>query len=165
MMAGHDIRMRYLDASALVKLYVDEGDSKQIRDFFTNRIHFCTTSVCLVEALSVFKAKWLRKLLTKQGYFEKTRNLLLDARGKIEINDVGLVEFSILDEVERLATKHNLDISDALQLVTILKGKYSFFARDSSSGLITADGDLASAARSENIRVWNCCADIQPIWA
>jgi hypothetical protein len=121
--------------------------------------------VCLIEALTVLKAKWLRKLITKQDYFDKTRNLLLDAQGKIEINDVGLVEFSILAEVERLASKHNLDISDALQLVTILKGTYSFFAGDSSSVLITADVGLASAARSENIRVWNCCADIQPTWA
>ena len=164
-MADRDIRMRYLDASALVKLYVDEGDSKPIRDFFTNRVHFCATSVCLVEALTVLKAKLIRKQITQQDYFKKTRDLLRDARGKIEINDVGLVEFSILNEVERLATKHNLDISDALQLVTILKGKYSFFVRNSSSVLITADGNLAAAARSENIRVWNCIAETQPSWA
>jgi len=28
------IKMMYLDASALVKLYVDEGDCKPIREFF-----------------------------------------------------------------------------------------------------------------------------------
>lgn len=120
-MSDQGIKMRYLDASALVKLYVDKGDSKPICDVFVNRIHFCATSVCLVEALGVLKTKWTRKKITKDDYFEKTGRLLVDARRKIEINDVGLVEFSILEEVERLAKRHDLDISDALQLVTILK--------------------------------------------
>jgi predicted nucleic acid-binding protein len=165
MMTDQHIKMRYLDASALVKLYVDEGDSKPIRAFFVNRVHFCATSVCLVEALSVLKAKWIRKQITKRDYFEKTGQLLLDARRKIEINDVGLAEFAILDEVERLASKHDLDISDALQLLTIVRGKYSFFADDSRSVLITADRSLAVAARAEKIRVWNCIAEAQPSWA
>jgi predicted nucleic acid-binding protein len=164
-MSYNSIKMRYLDASALVKLYVDEGDSKPICDFFVNRVHFCATSVCLVEALGVLKTKWTRKRITGHDYFEKTRRLLLDARRKIEINDVGLVEFSILAEVERVAKKHGLDISDALQLVTILKGRYSVFAHDSRSVLITADAVLAAAARLEGIRVWNCTTEPQPSWA
>jgi predicted nucleic acid-binding protein len=158
--------MRYLDASALVKLYVDESDSQPMRNFFRNRWHFCATSLCLAEALSVLKSKWMRKAITTDEYFQLTGRLIVDARSKrIEINDVGLVTRSVHAEVEGMAKKYRLDLSDALQLVTILKGRYSTWGPESRSVLITADAGLAAAAHAEGIAVWNCIAEPQPSWA
>ncbi len=71
----------------------------------------------------------------------------------------------ILDPLSSLAIKYSLDWSDALQLETVKRGKYSHFCDESQSILITADAGLAEAARKENIRVWNCIKEGKPKWA
>lgn len=160
---GQAVKTRYLDTSALVKLVVDEGDSMPIRDFFNSNPNFCATSLCLAEALGVLKGKWGQNRITDDQYFKATRALIIDAWGKrIEIDDIGLFTPSGLTAVEGLAQKHSLDLSDALQLATILGGKYSVLGPDSASVLITADAELAAAATVEGIRVWNCIAGPAP---
>ncbi len=166
MSVDHSVKVRYLDASALVKLVVEEGDSQPVRDFFNANPSFCTTSLCLAEAFGVLKGKWARNKIETDEYFAATRRLIIDAWGKrIEIDDVGIVNPPVHAEVEQMARKHGLDLSDALQLVTILRGRYSVLARNSATVLITADGKLATAASSEGIRVWNCILSPPPIWA
>ena len=51
-------KTRYLDASAMVKLVVNEGDGHLVREFFLANVNFCATSICLAEALGVLKGKW-----------------------------------------------------------------------------------------------------------
>ncbi len=159
-------KVRYLDASALVKLVVDEADSQPMRAFFNSNTNFCATSLCLAEALGVLKGKWGRNQITTDQYFSATRQLVIEARGKrIEIDDLGLVNPSVHAEVERMAKKHGLDLSDALQLLTILRGRYSVLGPNSASVLVTADCPLARAANAERIRVWNCISGPAPDWA
>lgn len=110
------VRMRYLDASALVKLVVDEGDHAHVRLFFHSTTNFAATSTGLAS-------------------------------------------------VEVLAKKHSLDLSDALQLETILRGKYGHLGPNSASVLVTADRKLAKAAEIEGVRAWNCAAAAAPDWA
>ena len=85
--------------------------------------------------------------------------------GKIEVEDIGLFSPQGLAAVEALAKKHTLDLSDALQIETILREKYRYGGPNSASVLITADTKLAKAAEAEGIRVWNCITSPLPQWA
>ena len=161
-------KARYLDASALVKLVIDEGDHAPVREFFQTNGHFCATSLCLAEALGVVKGMRKRRHgpISEEQYFAATRELIIHAwGGKIEINNVDLFSPEGLGPVEALARKHALDLSDALQIHTILRGTYSVLGPQSSSVLITADGPFAKAAAAEGIRTWNCIATPLPPWA
>ena len=165
-MSDHWAKHRYLDASALVKLVVDEGDHEPVRSFFQSNANFGSTSLCIVEALGVIKAKWTYGRISEENYFAATRSLVINAWGKkIEIEDIGLFSPQGLNSVEALAKKHTLDLSDALQLETILRGKYAHLGPNSASVLITADKKLAKAAEAEGIRAWNCIASPLPQWA
>jgi predicted nucleic acid-binding protein len=166
MLASGAVKVKYLDANALIKLVIEEGDEQPLRDFFNSNTSFCATSLCLAEALTKLKQKWDRNQINTDNYFTATRSLIIDCWGKrIEWDDLGLVDPSVHVQVEQMAGKYNLDLSDALQLTTIKSGKYSFFARGSASVLITADKKLATAATSEGIRVWNYTAGPAPAWA
>ncbi|MDA2925484.1 hypothetical protein MYX65_12700 [Acidobacteria bacterium AH-259-L09] len=85
-MAGFEwVRTHYLDASALVKLVVNEGDCGPIRQFFNSDTNFCATLLCLAEALGTLKRKWTRKDITAAGHpflcipFDRTFRSHLDS--------------------------------------------------------------------------------------
>jgi predicted nucleic acid-binding protein len=158
-------KVRYLDASALVKLVVDEGDHELLRAFFAANTNFAATSLCIAEALGVMKAKWAHKRLAQDQYLAATRTLVLASTRKIEVDNIDLFTPEGLAAVEALAQRHSLDLSDALQLQTILSGRYSHLGPNSASVLVTADAKLASAAAVEGIRVWNCISSAAPAWA
>jgi predicted nucleic acid-binding protein len=169
--ASAGLKVKYFDASALVNIYVDENGSQRLREFFYSDTNFRTTWLCLAEAIGILKSKWVgnqsKDIATKiesEKYFEATRLLIINWRNRIESGDLGLVNPSFPLRVEQIAEKYDLDYSDALQLLTLKCGEYSFFVRESASVLITADKELASAAASEGIRVWNCTAGPAPAW-
>ncbi len=171
MSQSQSVKVKYLDASALIKLVVNEHDSSLIREYFSNNTNFCTTSFCLTEALGRIKGLWTKGKkggvkLTIDQYFNATRTLIIDTWGEhIKIDELELYNPSIHTDVENMARKYKIDLSDALQLITIKKGRYSVLASDSKSILITADGPLANAAETEGIRVWNCIKEPVPTWA
>jgi predicted nucleic acid-binding protein len=159
------VKCYYLDASALVKLVVDEPDGKPLRAFIQRSTNLHATDLCVGEALGVLKGKWQRGAISEALYFAATRRLIIDAwGGRIKRDSVELFDPGKHAEVEAMAKKHSLDLSDALQLVTILKGTYSKLGPNSASVLITADAGLAKAAAAETIRAWNCIADLAPAW-
>ena len=169
-------KVRYIDASALIKLVIDEDDCAIIREFFLNNVNFCTTSLCMSEALSRIKGLWKKgkagqAKLTMEQYLVSTRNLLGNthtlrkAHGKIEIDENILSDSSTHLKVEEIARSNKLDLSDALQLYTIKNGKYSHLGPESASILITADKKLATAAGDIGIRAWNCSKKSAPEWA
>ncbi len=170
------VKVRYLDASVLIKLVVDEDDCDNIRKFFVSNVNFCTTSLCLAEALSRIKGMWKKgkagqAKLTMEEYLESTRALLgathslSKSHGKIEIDENVLSDLSTHSSVEQLARDNKLDLSDALQLYTIKHGKYSHLGPESASILITADKQLATAAKFIGIKAWNCSKENVPEWA
>jgi predicted nucleic acid-binding protein len=179
MLGSGGIKVKYLDASALVKLVIDEDNCHPLREFFNSNTNFFATWLCLAEALGVLKSKWVGKQIkdisTKietDKYFEATRNLIIYWRRLIELDDIELVDPSIPLKVERIARNYDLDYSDALQLITINGGRYSGIAYEASPNvyesalvLITADKKLAYAATAEGIRVWNCTDGPAPEWA
>ncbi|GLX80252.1 hypothetical protein tinsulaeT_35920 [Thalassotalea insulae] len=49
-MGTHYVKNRYLDASALVKVFYGEQGSGVIRDYYYSNSGLCATSLCLTEA-------------------------------------------------------------------------------------------------------------------
>ena len=169
------VKMRYIDASVLIKLVIDEDDCADVREIFRKNVNFCTTSLCLSEALSRIKGLWKKgksgqTKLSMDDYLSSTRTLLgythtvVKTGGKIEIDESVLSDASTHLEVEKIAQTYNLDLSDALQLFTIKNGQYSHLGPESASILITADKGLAEAAREIGIRIWNCSKEKAPEW-
>ncbi len=154
----------YLDASALVKLVIDEGDHLPVRQFYDSTPNCHATVPCLIEAMGAIKAKWVHKHISHDEYLKATRRLLIDAWGsKLRADNVDFLSLDGLFAVERLVAKHQLDWSDALQLETLLNGTFKHFLDDARPILITADAKLADAAEKEGIRVWRCNRDPAPV--
>ena len=157
------IRPHYLDASALVKLFVAEPDAAAIREYYQSQSVFYTTTLCFGEALGILKAKRLRGELKKDKYLEACAELITMVRDEIvHIEEVSITDATIYTEVEALADQYGLDVSDAFQLVTIKRGFTKVFGGDSKTILITADKQLANAARDEKLRVWDCIREKAP---
>ena len=102
--------------------------------------------------------------------------LVLVYGGKLAIDEVKPAQPDIFKKAKRLVKKYKIDFADVMQIVTIMHGRFSHFCAGSQSILITADGDLADAAREEideackkpdaahkkDIIVWNCRTEEPP---
>ena len=160
------IRNHYLDACAIVKLFVDEEGSTTLRTYFESESGFYATSLCFSEALGVIKVKhFYRKEITDEQYFSACDELLSYAGDNtIEIEDVPIKDTTIFSSVENLVRKYNrsIDVSDAFQIMSVIRNYFSRFQNDSKLILITGDKDLAVAARREGLRVWDCVREPVP---
>lgn len=157
------IRTHYLDASALLKLLVDEEGSTQVRSYFSQHSVFATTSICFVECLAALKGKYVRGALIAEEYLAAAEQLVAIIRDQnITLEDVGIAQRNVFEQVEALVRKYGFDISDALQVVTLKIGMYSRLSGDSAPLLITADRKLATAAAGEGLRVWDCLQAAAP---
>lgn len=152
----------YLDASAAVKLVIDEPCSDRIRNYFREQLDlgfdFYMTSFCFYEALGVLKVKHqYRNEINEDEYFVACQKLIAGlALRDIKIDELSLTDLEDNIKIETLAKKYEIDLSDALQIATVKLGTWSpFFDESHQSILITADGGLAEAARNEGLRVWN----------
>lgn len=156
---------KYLDASAATQLVVvGEARTSELRQFFQPRTGFVMTPFCFYETLSTLKAKWRGRKdatgkimkITDQQYHDACYLLLRYASsGKIEVDhDLDISSTTVQPELEQLAQRHGLDISDALQLLTLTKGKNRHFVDEPQSLLITDDKLLSQAAKKEGLRYW-----------
>ena len=102
--------------------------------------------------------------LSENNYFDSCWGLLgyLRSPAKICVDEIELSSLDTFAKAEEIARRYKLDLSDSLQLVSVKHGKYSCWCQESKTLLITADGDLASAARAERLRVWNCEKEATP---
>ncbi|MCR4347851.1 MAG: type II toxin-antitoxin system VapC family toxin [Sulfuricaulis sp.] len=156
------IRTQYLDASALVKLAIEEDHSQKLRAY-CGRAVLSTTSLCFMEALGVLKGKWTHGRLSQEQYLAACEELVARARtSTLEVEDIGIFERDVYDQAEALATKHCLDISDAFQLLTLKHGMYAPLEGESRPTLVTADKRLAKAAISEGLQAWDCVHEPLP---
>jgi predicted nucleic acid-binding protein len=157
-----EIRTHYLDASAIVKLLVDDDRSAALRAYLGRHAVHSTTSLCFAEVLGVLK-RFRGKLLTEDEYFAACEDLMAHLRGNtLEIDDIGVSQRHTFDEAEQLAKKYSLDLIDAYQLVTLKQGLFSNLEGDSKPILVTADEALAKAAKSEGLRSWDCLREPAP---
>jgi predicted nucleic acid-binding protein len=158
-----------LDASAIVahhhvSVETDEPDSEVLRQWLRQEATKYTTPLCFFESLNVYKSKWFHK---KKWTFEQYREACFATYTWYQasnryIKDVDFNKPAIFHEAYLLALKHNLDLSDALQLVSVRDGFFSVLVNESSTILCTGDSGLAVAARSEGLRVWNFRQEAPP---
>jgi predicted nucleic acid-binding protein len=153
------LKAHYLDASAAVKLVISERGSEHLRAYFNTHRGFHITSFCLSEALGVLKYKMRKGKISRKEYFDKCWLLLAYLRGKpksIHIDEIDIDSRETFLFAEESAKLYRLDLSDALQLVTVKHGKFCKLGQKSDTVLITSDEPLAEAAKAEGLRVWNC---------
>jgi hypothetical protein len=106
----------------------------------------------------------LHKEIDRDKYFYYCY-MLFDHRNnkRLNIEDPDMSVFATFRSAKDLAEKYCLDLSDALQIVALKEGLFSHFVQESKPVLITIDGDFATAASNEGLRVWNCKeAEIPP---
>lgn len=154
------IRTHYLDASAIVMLFVEEPGSDKLRAYIGPHATRHTTSLCLAESLGVLKAKYKHHHITHERYLACCEELMAFLReGSLVVEDVQLSTRAIFDQAEDLCRKYAMDFSDACQLLTLRTGLLSKLEGESSPTLVTADQKLAQAAKREGLKAWDCVHD------
>lgn len=158
-------RANCFDASALIKVFVNETGSDPVREYFYSRSPTkYTTPFCFYETLNVLKVKWLyRKEITKEEYTEAAFQLVAwFGANTRHSKDIDLNEPKVFFMVREIAERHTLDLSDAFQIVSVKEGYFSHLINDSQTVLVTADEALAKAAKTEGIKSWYCLDDPEP---
>ena len=137
------------DASALVKVYAQEPRSAVVRSYFESRPTKYTTPFCYYEALNILKAKWEhRSLLSREEYLNAAFRLTVWYQASAKhVDDLDLTNPQTFRLAQSLVEKFGLDLSDALQIVSVRDGYFAPLVNDSQTVLVTADKDLAIAAR------------------
>jgi predicted nucleic acid-binding protein len=145
-----------MDASAIVKMCLDEDGHQEVRDFVNRESKpFYTTRLCIAEAFGVLKRKLVaEKALDDRAYYDAVNSLLRFVLNTLKIDQMDANRPDVFAEVRRVGLAHQLDFSDALQLVTLVKGTNSVLGPNSASVLITADKRLRDATRTEGGKVW-----------
>ena len=158
------IRTHYLDASAIVKIFLrEQGTEEPIRKYFHERHTFFTTWLCFAETLQVFKRKFIEGELSLEHYLTACNDLMAwMADEGIVIDKIEITNRETYSEVEELAENHVIDIADAYLIVALKRGFFSRMVGESKPILITADTALTRVARQENVRVWNCVQEPPP---
>jgi len=151
--AGH---ATCFDASALAKRYLDEPGSFALRQYWNGQPTRYTTAFCLYETLGILKRKRLKGVLTKERYLRAATDLVAWFRASESRRDIDFTAPKVFAEASKLAEQTDLDLSDALQLLSLRDGYFSVLVGDSATLLVTADAALALAARNMALRVWDC---------
>ena len=101
------IRANYLDASAAIKLVIDELGSNDLRAYVDKHYGFYITSFCLYESLGVLKRMMVKRKISLKQYLDACRLLLAYLRAKpnsIHIeDDLGIDNPGIFRMAEKLA--------------------------------------------------------------
>lgn len=157
-------RADFFDASALVRLYVDEPGATEVRIYFQSRTTKYTTQFCFYEALSVLKSNWRDKgRLTKEQYLNAAYNLTVWYNASAqEIDDLDFRDLQIFRKARLIAESNALDLSDAFQILSVKYGYFSPLVNESQTVLVTADKILARVARQEDLRVWSVLEEAAP---
>jgi predicted nucleic acid-binding protein len=167
-MEYYSVKVHYFDASALVKLVADDPDEEPgrnvLRTYHREHAHpGYATSFCVAEAFGALKLKFLRNKISEGQYLTYVKNLIRVTGNTFRINEVSILQPIVSTEFDRLVAKYKIDFVDCLQIVTITQGEFRILNGPSQSILVTADRELARAARTEGARVWECSSEPAPI--
>jgi len=165
-MDHHSVRVHYFDASALVKLVADDVDEKLggdvLREYSKNCPSRYTSSFCVAEAFGAFKRKLRGKKISQGQYIDYVRDLNREIVNHFKVDEAPILGHDVVAKAEVLVVKYKIDFIDCFQIVTLTQGEFSFLVGPSQSILITADHDLAIAARAEGAKVWECTRELTP---
>lgn len=164
MMKSKAVRANCLDASALVKLYVEEEGSDVLQRYFQDEATRYTTPLCFYEALTSLKVKWLyRKEITKDEYLKAAFSMAAwFSHVSRQVRDLDFLSPMVFRDARSIVERHGLDLSDAFQILSVKEGFFSALAADSRTVLVTADKELANAAKQEGILAWYILGELPP---
>jgi len=156
----------YFDASVAVKIVTDEDGSDLIQEYMKKNAsyHFHITDFVFYEVLSVLKRKWCSKEIT----FDKYRSSVYAFGAHLHDSEIQIDSeyrpdnLTIIVELEEIVRKYKLDYSDALQLFTVLNGKWTSSCHECKTIFVTTDKALASAAKLEGLRTWHFLKEPPP---
>ncbi len=150
------VRANCFDASALVKLYINEQGSDIIKNYFNSESTKYTTPLCFYEALNVLKVKhFYRKEISADEYHDATFSLTAwFSHIAKDIKDLNFLSPIVFKNVQKVAKRHSLDLSDAFQILSVKEGFFSGLGDESKTVLVSADKKLSKAAKEEGLRVW-----------
>ncbi len=148
-------RPYFFDASALVKLVLEEKGSRAVRDFCSGTEVIRTTWLSLAEAYGVLKRSWQKEKWSPERYYRKIYALQRYAQKRIKLD--GSIDLSDphLREVKRIHGQYAIDFSDSLHIVLLCSGFYAHLAGESRPVLVASDRKLLRAAKSEGIITWD----------
>ena len=151
------------DASALVKLYIDEPGSPELRWYWNTQATRYTTPFCLYETLGILKRHMLKGTLTKEAYLKAATHAVTWFRASSsQMRDIEFTEHEFFRDAKDLVEHTDLDLSDAFQLLSLQIGYFRHLVGGSATLLVTADEALAAAARGRNLPVWDCAREPIP---
>jgi predicted nucleic acid-binding protein len=154
------LKIFWLDTSALVKIFIDEPGSLELRTIFEGKLGhvFFTTDFCKYEFFNVLKRKLMvDECISLSDYFKHIRVLSNYVRsGKIRIDDSDHETGDMYRRTVRLSTEYKLDWTDAIQFTLLQEGGLNVFKGGKSETiLVTSDRPMIKAAKGENARFWN----------
>lgn len=152
---------RFIDTSAMLKLLLPENGSSNMKRYFKDFNNFSTISLCFAETISMLKVKYFyRDEITQKKYYQAIKLFQIYCHDKnVKIHEVDISPPAVFSKVVALMNKYKptIDFIDSFQIY-FLKDKLPL----GRAQLITADGHLAAAAKSEKLKVWNCMEDPIP---
>ena len=141
----------YLDTSALVKLYVEEEGSAQVREYVERALLVATSKVAYAEARAAFARCRREELLSESAYRKVVANLDADWSSYyvLELTDAVIREAGVLAERCALRGFDSIHLSSVL---TLLKG----LAGEGTEKLVVGcwDSRLNEALRSLGVSVF-----------
>lgn len=158
-------RASYLDASVLVKYFIEEERNYALIDFQEKYSTCFTTHSCFYHAIGILKIKCqYRKGMSMLKYKDALHELAKAiAQKSICIDDeIDITNKEIFTAVVKLAQKHDLDMATAIQLFSLKVGCFTRFEGNTWPILATADNQIALVGRKEGLEVWNCRTDPIP---
>jgi predicted nucleic acid-binding protein len=134
----NSLKPAFLDASAAVKLVLEENGSDSLLKHFNPAGSFFITSFCLFQALGVLKRKMLKKKIDRDHYVGSGFLLLSYVQLKrLSIEDPKMSTDETFRCAVNFAQQYSFDLSDALQFVGLKYGRLSQFVREPKPVLVT----------------------------
>jgi predicted nucleic acid-binding protein len=138
----------FLDASALVKRYIDENGSEKVRALMNSAERIMVSRLAWPEALSALMRRRPTLDLTDEEFSVLLGELRRDWHqfGVLEIND------HTVDYVDRVIEKHKLRGADSIHLSSAI---YLKQVTQLPILFVAADEELLKAARKERLKTLN----------
>lgn len=138
----------YMDASAVVKLYIEEAGSERIREIvFSESNNVFISKITAAEVVAAFSRRQRMKDITEENYGEVFADFLLDYErlfAKSEVTDSVIAIAIELTRRQFLRGYDSVQLASAITLNTEINEGLTF---------ISADVELNNAAKTEGLAV------------
>jgi len=134
----------YLDTSALVKRYCEEGGSDVVNDVFESDNEIVTSYWTLAEAIAAIDKK-----VAKRQISEEERDFVISVLFSDVLNRITFVKISneFIEAIIEMILAHHISADDALQLFSCIVSLSLIF--------LASDKGLTRAAKEEGLKAFD----------